>query len=530
MWLLQYIMVGLIMLLSSALAARAQAVDNMVLFDDTHGQTAGNADWTPHGAYSDLAALFETAGFTIRSLSHTGAARFDREVLRGITVVVAPEPNVMYRREEKRALRDFIETGGGLLVIADHGGSDRDFDGFDSVDVFNSLLGSYGLFFTGSTFSEAPVSGCVSAFHPVMNGLRSIGAFAATGMRIMSPDAWRGLLTEATDEAYFIVAGEIGRGRVVAIGDSSLFDDGTGAAGDNLHRCLDSPLYQHEQLALNSLAWLAWCEPVAAPARNLGLSNHVPAQGSGGRMVLVDAAHGNADADKLQWFIRDLAHHGMSTVFLREPLENSVLEPATALVITSPSLPIRWWERQAIASWVKGGGRLIIAAARDRNPLCNRETLNRLLATVGSGIRFNDDEVWDETDNSDRPWGVMAHTFSPTVAVDGLRRLMTWGGCSLVDKYHRALLNRDGIELLVTGDGDTVGKDGDTGGDAFMYPAGVPVPLAAREKIGDGIVLCIGSPHLTDYQYAGSEEYPPEFRGIEHQTESFNRWLVIGED
>jgi hypothetical protein len=43
----------------------------------------------------------------------------------------------------------------------------------------------------------------------------------------------------------------------VAIGDSSPFDDGTGAPGDHLYDSYVNPAYSMPQLALNIVNWLA---------------------------------------------------------------------------------------------------------------------------------------------------------------------------------------------------------------------------------------------------------------------------------
>src|SRR5204863_692437 len=54
-------------------------------------------------------------------------------------VFVVDEPNRLFTSAEKTAIVKFVQAGGSLFMVADHGGSDRDGDGKDSVDVWNDL-------------------------------------------------------------------------------------------------------------------------------------------------------------------------------------------------------------------------------------------------------------------------------------------------------------------------------------------------------------------------------------------------------
>ena len=51
------------------------------------------------------------------------------------------------------------------------------------------------------------------------------------------------------------IHGKLGAGRFAALGDSSLYDDGTGTPGDTLYDGWDS--YSDATLAVNTVMWLA---------------------------------------------------------------------------------------------------------------------------------------------------------------------------------------------------------------------------------------------------------------------------------
>src|SRR5436190_605485 len=72
--------------------------------------------------------------------------------LKNYTVFVIPEPNVALTSAEITAIRSFVQNGGGLFMIADHAGADRNSDGIDAAGVFNQLMGSPSIF--GITFND----------------------------------------------------------------------------------------------------------------------------------------------------------------------------------------------------------------------------------------------------------------------------------------------------------------------------------------------------------------------------------------
>src|SRR5882757_7182519 len=127
--------------------ARAATTYN-VLFDDTSAETAGNADWIISTSMPDpLAqnpapstetdwtggisawgvALQRTGRYSLKTNTSTitynnGTNPLD---LSHFNALVLPEPNSPYSAAEKTAILSFVFNGGGLYMIADHTGSDR---------------------------------------------------------------------------------------------------------------------------------------------------------------------------------------------------------------------------------------------------------------------------------------------------------------------------------------------------------------------------------------------------------------------
>ena len=108
------------------------------MFDNSHCNTCGNADWVINGAYSDFATELRNVGYTV--VENTAA--ITSTTLTGVDVLVLPEPNTNFTSTEKTAIKnDFVlNKGKGLYIISDHIISDRNNDGWDSVEIFNGYL------------------------------------------------------------------------------------------------------------------------------------------------------------------------------------------------------------------------------------------------------------------------------------------------------------------------------------------------------------------------------------------------------
>jgi hypothetical protein len=136
-----------------------------VLFDASHGETAGNADWIISTAQPDpLAqnasptsetswtgaisawgvALQKTGRYSLKTLPAGGRISYgdtsNAQDLKNYNTFVLPEPNVVLSAAEKTAIMNFVKNGGGLFMVSDHTGSDRNNDGWDSPKILNDLM------------------------------------------------------------------------------------------------------------------------------------------------------------------------------------------------------------------------------------------------------------------------------------------------------------------------------------------------------------------------------------------------------
>src|SRR6195952_78518 len=179
----------------------AAATVKRVLFDNTKAETAGNADWIIStsqpdplsqngnptsetswtGALSSWGvALQRTGQYSLKTLNsgtitYGGSGALD---LKNFDVFVLPEPNILLTAAEKKAVMTFVQNGGGLFLIVDHSGSDRNNDGEDSVEIGTDLMTNNGVDNTdpfGLTLDTIDISSenavaVSSSTDPVING------------------------------------------------------------------------------------------------------------------------------------------------------------------------------------------------------------------------------------------------------------------------------------------------------------------------------------------------------------------------
>jgi hypothetical protein len=227
-----------------------------ILFDQGHGQTAGNADWTIQGGYSDFAKALNQAGYVVESTHQ----KLTSSLLQGYQVLILPEPNINYTTDEKRAINDFVKQGGGVYLIADHTNSDRNHDGWDSVDIFNGYSSKkdewVGRIFGFSFHRKNITQSTIKEIHasPLTKQVKEVGCWACTTIRVTkkNPSIIKDITIQS--EPYHI-HGTYGSGRFAALGDSSPYDDGTGDFKKKLHPNWGK--MDHAKLAVQTVKWLA---------------------------------------------------------------------------------------------------------------------------------------------------------------------------------------------------------------------------------------------------------------------------------
>jgi hypothetical protein len=278
----------------------AATTTKRILFDNSKAETAGNADWIIStsqpdplaqnanpttetswtGALSSWGvALQRAGGYSLKTLpagstiTYGGSGALD---LANFDEFVIPEPNIRFSTAEKTAIMRFVQAGGGLFLIVDHTGSDRNNDGYDSVEIANDLMTSNGVDNTdpfGFSIDSNDVStdnprAITDASNAVLNG--AFGHVTGSILRDGSTQTlhpadnaavkglvWRtGSSSTGTTGAFFTTS-TFGSGRVAVWGDSSPVDDGTGQSGNTLYDGWNDPAGTDAALALNATAWLA---------------------------------------------------------------------------------------------------------------------------------------------------------------------------------------------------------------------------------------------------------------------------------
>ncbi len=288
-----------------------------VLFDATKAETANNADWiidadnfnlryhpnpviggneanpqrfpTPDqstvtasttedywtGANSAWGIELVQYGYHVETLPYDGQITYNNsnnpQDLSNYDVFIVTEPNILFTPAEQMAILNFVNNGGGLFITSDHDRSDRNGDGDDSVDVWNDLFQNnsvqtdpFGFLFNYENFNETTYSVANLSDNPILHGffgdVTALEFHGGTSINLFPSDnnTVTGLIFRQGSQEAMFVSAQYGQGRVVAIGDSSPADDGTGDAHDNLY---DGWYAEgdgsHRKLMLNATLWLA---------------------------------------------------------------------------------------------------------------------------------------------------------------------------------------------------------------------------------------------------------------------------------
>ncbi|HST50109.1 hydrolase [Jatrophihabitans sp.] len=284
-------------------APAAAATPYRVLFDASHGETAGNADWIISTAQPDpLAqnanptseaswtgaisawgvALQRTGRYSLATLPAGGRISYgdagNAQDLSRYSAFVLPEPNVVFSSAEKTAIMTFVRNGGGLFLVSDHTGSDRNNDGWDSPKILNDLMSNNSVDSTDpfgfsidllDIANENPsVIGSAAGSDPIIRG--PFGTATGTIVRdgttaTLKPadnagvrgEIFRSGFSASGTTGAAVASATFGSGRVLFWGDSSPIDDGTGQSGNTLFNGWNDPAGTDATLALNGTEWLA---------------------------------------------------------------------------------------------------------------------------------------------------------------------------------------------------------------------------------------------------------------------------------
>ena len=252
---------------------------SQILFDNTKAEQAGNADWiidntfpipSPSitgitastsetywtGALStwgvELAKLWKAgvislSGNGLETLPSSGRITYgdatNSQDLSRYKVFVVCEPNILFSSAEKVAILTFVKNGGGLFMVADHISSDRNNDGADSLMIWNDLLSNnsveanpFGISFNSDSTTPTSVSVDGSAGNPITRGDAGMVSTLqyAVGCTMTINDtakAQAAVWSGSASTKVMMLYGTYGKGRFVAIGDSSVVEDNTNSGG-----------------------------------------------------------------------------------------------------------------------------------------------------------------------------------------------------------------------------------------------------------------------------------------------------------
>lgn len=266
-----------VLLLLTLFAGSVRGQTLKALFDNTKNETAGNADWiidtdqpvpvpaqsgitpaTPQsywlGAISAWGVDLVKRGFTVHTLTTAygisygdGTNPYD---LSNYNLFVVCEPQNPFSPSEKAAILAYVQNGGGLMMVADHNGSDRDNDGWDSPEVWNDLGTAtyFGIHFqsTGDAnnnisqvsteVSTAPDDSVIHGGDGAAIALSYHNGTTMTLLTANNPTAaghiWMNGAAHGATQVMAATA-HYGAGKVAGVGDSSPADDGSAQPGNS---------------------------------------------------------------------------------------------------------------------------------------------------------------------------------------------------------------------------------------------------------------------------------------------------------
>lgn len=251
-----------------------------ILFDNTHAQTAGAADWVIDGGFSDYAQGLANEGYFIQELRKDTPITY--EDLSGYDAFIIPEANVPFKVEEQDAIEQYVNDGGSVFFIADHYNADRNKNRWDAAEVFNGyrrgayddpakgmdngeknseamqnvessdwLAETFGVRFRYNAVGDVNATEIVPATESfgITEGVESVAMHAGATVAILDPEVAKGIvyLPEGldssdkwgsavdqgvyegggVDEGAYVAIAKKGAGKAAFIGDSSAVEDAT---------------------------------------------------------------------------------------------------------------------------------------------------------------------------------------------------------------------------------------------------------------------------------------------------------------
>ncbi|MDN3695734.1 T9SS type A sorting domain-containing protein [Chryseobacterium tructae] len=245
------------------------------------GITGTTSETYWQGALSNWGIDLVRQGYVVETLPYNGNISYGNssnpQDLSNYKVFIVVEPNIRFTDSEKTAMLNFVANGGGLFMVSDHTVSDRNNDGWDSPAIWNDFFTSNNVANNpfGISFNLNNVSPVSSNFAPVnLNPTILAGPQGTpTQMKFSSgatmtlnknnnPSAQGLIFTTGSSTVgstnVMFATSTYGNGRICALGDSSVPDDGTGDPNDTLYNGYTGDANgNHRPLLVNAVVWLA---------------------------------------------------------------------------------------------------------------------------------------------------------------------------------------------------------------------------------------------------------------------------------
>ncbi|NIK79024.1 DNA/RNA endonuclease YhcR with UshA esterase domain [Paenibacillus castaneae] len=248
-----------------------------VLFDNTHAQTAGAADWVIDGAFSDFGNALANDGYYVKELRKS--APFNYDDLKNYDVFIIAEPNIPFKQSEQAAMEQYVQGGGSLFFIADHYNADRNKNRWDGSEVINGyrrgawtdpakgmsteernsaamqdvvssdwLSTKFGVRFRYNALGDIDANQIVAPAQAfgITTGVSKVAMHAGSTLAITDPTKAKGIVyLPQTNEAWasavdqgvyngggiaegpYVAVSKVGAGKAGFIGDSSPVEDAT---------------------------------------------------------------------------------------------------------------------------------------------------------------------------------------------------------------------------------------------------------------------------------------------------------------
>ncbi len=244
------------------------------------GITASTSETYWSGGLSSWAVDCAKRGYTVESLPYDGQITYGNTAnvqdLSNYNIFVVDEPNILFTATEKTAIVQFVRNGGRLFIIADHTSSDRNNDGQDSPEIWNDLFTnnsvqsnpfgmSFDLVDISQTSSAIYGSSTDTLIHGPMGDVTQVMWSGGTTMTLSTSAnstvkgvAFKTGTGSGSSNNVMVAYSRYGSGKVVAMGDSSPADDGTGNASCTLYDGYWTDASgNHRKLIMNATIWLA---------------------------------------------------------------------------------------------------------------------------------------------------------------------------------------------------------------------------------------------------------------------------------